>query len=433
LRATRVYWMVKERGYTGSEIQIRRYVHKVRPRKKEAFLRLVTLPGEQAQVDWGSFGKINVGHARRSLSCFVMVLSYSRAMFARFFFDQRNESFLAGHVEAFDRFGGVPREILYDNLKTAVAGRRGDHIQFNPVLLEFCGHYHFAPKPCAPYRGNEKGKVERTIQYLRHSFFAARQFDGLEDLNRQLDRWINDVAHQRPRPTDPDKTIVADAFRAEKAHLLPLPKHPFPCETVQPVKVGKTPYVRFDLNDYSVPHTEVRSTLTLISSPERVRLVDAQGKVLAEHVRSYDRGKCIENPEHLQALTEEKRHARGTRLRDHLEMACAKMSTLFERILERNLPLGSEVKRLRTLSERYGQDALCEAVDEALSRNASSAASVEHILEQRARKSAALPSIDVVLPDDERVRSLVVRPHDLSAYDALSEKDHGDKESDNGQ
>jgi transposase len=120
LRATRIYAMVKDRGYTGSAVQIRRYVAKVRPKKKEAYLRLSTLPGEQAQVDWGSFGKIKVGHARRTLSCFVMVLSASRAVFARFFLDQTLESFLTGHTMAFEALGGVPREILYDNLKTAV-------------------------------------------------------------------------------------------------------------------------------------------------------------------------------------------------------------------------------------------------------------------------------------------------------------------------
>jgi transposase len=189
LRATRVYEMLRHRGYEGSAIQVRRYLRKVRPRTIEAYLRLETMPGEQAQVDWGNFGPIQVGDARRMLSCFVMVLSWSRAMYARFALDQTLESFLRGHVLAFSALGGVPREILYDNLKSVVLERAGDHIRFHPRILDLAGHYHFAPKPCAPYRGNEKGKVERQIQYLRHSFFAARRYTSVEDLNGQLARY----------------------------------------------------------------------------------------------------------------------------------------------------------------------------------------------------------------------------------------------------
>lgn len=185
LRATRLYDMIRSRGYPGGISTLRSYVRTVRPRKSTAYLKLNTLPGEQGQVDWGSFGTITVGQAQRSLCCFVMVLSYSRAIAARFFYDQSMESFLAGHVAAFEALGGVPRQLLYDNLKSAVLERMGEHIRYHPRLLELAGHYHFAPRPCAPYRGNEKGKVERTIQYIRSSFFAARPYRDLDDLNTQ--------------------------------------------------------------------------------------------------------------------------------------------------------------------------------------------------------------------------------------------------------
>jgi transposase len=158
LRATRLWAMVRERGYSGSAIQVQRYVRTVRPAARaEAYLRLDTLPGEQAQVDWGNFGPIRVGSTTRLLSCFVLVLSWSRACYARFALDQTLESFLRGHVEAFAALGGVPRTILYDNLKSVVLERVGDHIRFHPRVLELAGHYHFAPQPCAVARGNEKG------------------------------------------------------------------------------------------------------------------------------------------------------------------------------------------------------------------------------------------------------------------------------------
>ncbi len=267
LRASRIFDMIKGRGYAGSQIwSLRRYVRTVRPLPREAFFKLETLPGEQGQVDWASFGKIQIGHATRSLSCFVMVLGWSRAMFARFVLDQTMESFLRCHVLGFESFGGVPRVLLYDNLKSVVLERVGDLVRFHPRLLELAGHYHFAPKPCAPYRGNEKGKVERAIRYLRHSFFAARRYSSLDDLNAQLAEWIDRVAAARPRPQDPDRTSVRDAFAEERPRLLPLPEHPFACDVARAVRSGKTPYVRFDLNDYSIPAELVRKPLTLVAS-----------------------------------------------------------------------------------------------------------------------------------------------------------------------
>jgi transposase len=150
--------------------------HRPRP-AAEAYLRLRTLPGEQAQVDWGHFGHLQIGRARRPLMAFVMVLSHSRMVFLRFFLDARMDSFLRGHALAFAAFGGVPRVLLYDNLKSAVLERvdhpRGSAIRFNPTLLALAGHYRFEPRPVAPARGNEKGRVERAIRYIRDSFFAG--------------------------------------------------------------------------------------------------------------------------------------------------------------------------------------------------------------------------------------------------------------------
>src|SRR5262249_6642773 len=150
------------------------------------------------------------------------------------------------------------------------------------------GHYHFAPRPCAPYRGNEKGKVERTIQYLRHSFFAARRFTSLVDLNRQLAAWIEEVAHARVVPGDPEQRLVRVALVEERAVLLPLPAHPFESDLVVPIASGKQPYLRFDGNTYSIPHALVRKPLTLVASEREVRVLDGTVEV-ARHARSYER------------------------------------------------------------------------------------------------------------------------------------------------
>src|SRR5262245_52607021 len=141
--------MIRERGFAGSAVQAQRWVRTVRPAARaQAYLRLETLPGEQAQVDWGNFGALPVGGGRRLLSCFVLVLSWSRAVYARFALDQTMESFLRD-VEAFTALGGIPRTILYDNLKNVVLDPVGDQSASTPRVLELAGHYHYAPQPCA--------------------------------------------------------------------------------------------------------------------------------------------------------------------------------------------------------------------------------------------------------------------------------------------
>ena len=176
LTASRLYAMVCERGYPGGRDHFRHLIALYRPRLvAEAYSRLSTLPAEQAQVDWGHFGHISIGKAKRALSAFVIVLSYSRKVFLRFYLNQQMENFLRGHEAAFERWGGVPRVCLYDNLRCAVLERQGDAIRFNPTLLDFSAHYRFEPRPVAIYRGNEKDYVAHCTSIVR---FASTLLSG---------------------------------------------------------------------------------------------------------------------------------------------------------------------------------------------------------------------------------------------------------------
>lgn len=426
LCSTRLFEMLRPRGYTGSQVQLRRVVRRMRPEPvAEAYLRLRVMPGEQAQADWGCFGWVGTGRTRRPLSCFVMVLSWSRAIHALFTLDQTMESFVRGHVEAFGYYGGVPRAVLYDNLKSAVLSRRGDAIQFHPRLLELCGHYHYAPRPCAPGRGNEKGRVERQIQYLRTSFFAARSFRDVDDLNAQFRTWREEVAHTRRCPGDETKT-VGEALAAERAYLLPLPEHPFEGDLVRVVRSGKTPYVRFDRNLYSIPYGLKGQPLTLVAGPTTVRLLDRPDHEVARHERSWGTGQVIENPVHVEALAKYKHAARELKGRDRLRVAVPEVERLFEVLALRGDNLGATTSRLLSLLDDYGGEELRAAVVEALAREAFGAGSVAHILEQRRRARGLRPPLRVELPDDPRVRDLRVRPHRLEEYDALGQDDdHG--------
>jgi len=423
LTASRLYHMVRERGYVGGPDHFRHLVSLHRPRRNaEAYLRLRSLPGEQAQVDWGHFGTLEIGRARRPLMAFVMVLSYSRQIFLRFFLDARMENFLRGHVAAFQAFGGVARVLLYDNLKSAVLERQGQAIRFHPTLLVFAGHYRYEPRPVAVARGNEKGRVERAIRYVRDSFFAARTFHDLADLNAQADAWCLGPAAERRCPED-TALSVGEAFAQEQPRLLALPENPFPTEERVDVKASKTPYVRFDLNDYSIPHTHVRRGLTMLADPDRVRVLEGL-QVLACHVRSYDRGAQIEDPAHIQRLLEQKHQARQHRGTDRLAQVAPASRLLLTQAAERGDRLGAITRELVRLLERYGAEELQAAIEEALRRGVPHPNAVRLALEQRRETRQLPPPIAVPLSPAALQRDVIVQPHRLDGYDQLTGGSH---------
>jgi transposase len=425
LCASRLYEMVKERGYPGGPDHFRSIVARHRPRPvAEAYLRLRTLPGEEAQVDWGHFGKVTIGQAVRPLMAFVMVLSYSRQIFLRFYLGSRMASFLHGHVAAFEFFGGVARVLLYDNLRSAVLERRRDAIRFNPTLLELAKHYRFEPRPVAPARGNEKGRVERAIRYARDSFFAAREWSDLDDLNRQALAWSLGVAAERKCPEDRTRT-VREVFEEERPRLLDVGENPFPAHERLGVRAGKTPYVRFDLNDYSIPHTHVRRTLEIVSTYNEVRILDGP-EVIATHDRCWDRGQQIEDPAHIQTLIEHKREGREHRGLDRLYHAAPSSQPFFVELATRGGNLGATTVGLLRLLDRYGARDLDDALVAALAKGVLSLGAVRQILDQTAHAAGKPPPITIA-PDDPRVRDLIVKPHALNTYDQIDEEETNDQ------
>jgi transposase len=425
LRATRIFQMVRDRGYAGSIVQLRRVVARLRPIRREAFLRLCVFPGEQAQADWAHFGEVRVGRARRRLSCFLITLSYSRALYLEFFFDQTMENFLRGHVHAFQAWSGAPRIALYDNLKSVVLERRGDAILFNPRLLELCAHYHFLARPCQVRAGNQKGRVERAVRYVRESFWAGRPFSTLEECNRQALLWRDQIAHQRPWPGDDSRT-VAQAFEEEQSRLLPIPEHPFPTDLVRAVHSDKTIYIRFDLNDYSIPPRAVGRPLTLVASDSQVRILDGTEE-LACHRRSYDRRQLLLDPTHQQELLQEKRKARGSTPGGRLEQAVPESEALLEAAFARGESAGSQTAQLLKLLDTYGPGELREAIREALEHGTPRVSSVAFLLRkhQRSRQRQAPAPVD--LSQHPELASLHMQPQNLEVYDELAKQNDVEK------
>lgn len=427
LHASRLWHMLRERGYDGGESRVREIVRLVRPRPMgEAYLRLSMLPGEQGQVDWAHFGTLKIGRAIRKLLAFVIVLCFSRKIFLRFFLDARMPSFLRGHVEAFEYFGGVPRTLLYDNLKSAVVERVGDAIRYNETLLQLAKHYRFGPRAAAPGRGNEKGRTERAIRYVRGSFFAGRKVTDLDTLNAEAAAWCRDVADRRRWPDDREIT-VAQAFDKERDSLLALPDDRFPCSERVEVIVGKQPYVRFDRNDYSVPHTLVRQPLAVVADLETVKVCRGL-EVVATHARSWDAGTPVEDPRHIADLVEHKRSARAHRGLDRLRHATTNAERFMQRAAELGRNLGNITAKLLELLDEHGAAALDDALHEVLERDVIHVPSVRQVLEQR-RHAAGRPLPSVVDITDQKLRDVVVRPHDLSIYDRLDQGDDDDQDT----
>jgi len=423
LRATRIYQMIRERGYSGSIIQLRRSVARLRPPAREAFLRLQTFPAEQAQVDWAHFGQVAVGRARRTLSCFVITLSYSRVLYLEFFFDQTMENFLRGHVHAFQDWGGQPRVILYDNLRSAVLERRGDQIHFHPRLLELCAHYHFVARPCQVRAANQKGRVERAIRYIRDSFWAGRRFTTLAECNRQALTWRDQIAHLRPWPGDDSRT-VEQVFAEERPRLLPHPLHPFSTDLIVAVRSAQTIYVRFDRNDYSIPPEAVGRQLTLVASDTLVRILDGSSEI-ARHTRSFDRHQLVLDPTHAEALRRTKRKAFDATPGGRLALAVPESETLLDQAFAQGESAGSQTAQLLKLLDLYGAAALRRAVCEALERNTPRASSVAFLLRKHQRCANSTAPVPVDLSRHPEAQAIDVRPHDLETYDELA-RNHDD-------
>lgn len=434
LPASRRFAMCRERGYVGSPDHFRHVVMDHRPKRPvEAFLRLKTLPAEQAQADWAYFGDVQIGRAIRQLLAFVIVLAYSRAIFMRFYLGQCVENLLRGHDAAFATWGGCPKVVLYDNPKTVVIERFGQAIRFNTLLLDDAAAWRYEPRPVPPVRPNEKGRVERAIRFARSGFFMARQWHDLDDLNAQATEWCTKDAMMRPWPEDPSIT-VREAFEKEQPLLRAAPANPPVVDERREVAVGKTPYVRFDKNDYSVPHELVRETVVVVATLDTVRVLH-DGVEVARHRRTFDCRQQVEDARHIQALVDEKRAARHHRTLDRVAHAAPSSRLLLENLAQRGKNLGYTTRHLLRLLDTYGAEALERAIREVLKRETPHVHGVQQLLEVERASQGLAPVIPIPLPDDPRLH-VQVRPHSLEGYDALyardDEKEVGDDEDDRG-
>lgn len=415
LRATRIYDMVRERGYRGGVRNLRAYVRTVRPRpRREVYLSTEPLCGEQSQVDWAYVGKLSIDGTERALWLFVLVLSHSRALWGEFVIDLTVHSLCRSLVRAASFFGGVTRQWLFDNPKVVVLERRGDAVRFHPRLLELCGALRVEPRLCAVGRPEHKGRVERAIRYLRDRFLSGRVINGIEEGNRALRQFIDEIAHPRPHPTFASRTVSA-VLGEERGRLLPLPPAMPPTDCVQAVPIDSQAFARFDTNRYSVPTAFAHRTITLTADDRQVRLLDGDHEV-ARHERSYGRRQQIERPEHRDDLIAERRAARDLKGRDRIVHIAPDFARLVDHWARRGLPLAIPVRRSVHLLDLYGDDLFRAAVSELLTAGLGDVGALAVACDRLRRARNQPIPVDIALP--EHVVDREVIPHDLESYDA---------------
>ena len=414
LRATRLFDMLRLRGYEGAIRTLRRHVAEVRPVPRgEVYLWAERLIGEQAQIDWAHVGSLAVTGGMRPLWVFVMVLAYSRAMWAELVFDLTVESLRRSLVRAARYFDGVTRQWLFDNPKTVVLARHGDAVRYHPGLLEIAGALRVQPRLCRPRRPTDKGGVERANRFLHDRFFAARTITSIEDGNGQLLDFIRNIADVRQHPRFRDRS-VAEVFAEEKVRLLSLPVALPETDLVAPATVDTTAFVRFGTNLYSVPPRYARKTVTLVASDSEVRVLEG-ADVVAKHERSWGKHQRIENHEHRRELLEQKRAGRTPKMRDRLLAQIPGIDALYTRWVDVGRNVGLMTARTGKLLDLYGADVLAIAVTDVLACGLHDPGALALRCEQ-ARRAAGAP-MPVALELGAHVPDCDVTPHDLAQYD----------------
>jgi transposase len=415
--AQQIFQRLREEGFDGGYSIVKEYVRQIRPRRHSAFLTLSFAPGECAQVDWGEYGSVTVGETRRKLSFFVMVLCYSCMMVVEFTLSQTMEQFLACHQHAFEFFGNrVPQKIMLDNLKSAVLKRLiGKAPVFNPRYLDFAHHVGFTIAPCNVRKGNEKGRVESGVGYVKKNLLNGLEICDFNILNPAARVWLETIAnvcihgetHKRP----------VDLFAEEQPRLQPGPVHPYDIATILSVRTSSRFRVNYETNRYSVPAQYASTALTCKVYPDRLCIYH-QDKLVARHPRCYDRHQDKEDPDHPKALLAQRRNAREQKLLGRFLALSPKAEAYYQALAQRRLNPRHHVHKIVALSEIYGVEAVARAMDDAFVFQAFSCEYIANLLESRQRRLPEPRALHLTRRQD--LLDLEMPEPDLSLYDPIT-------------
>jgi transposase len=413
LSAQQIFQRLREAGYRGGLTIVNMYVRRIRPPKQKAFLKLTFAPGECAQIDWGEYGSVGVGSTRRRLSFFVMVQCYSRQMYVEFTVSQSMEHFLGCHERAFAVLG-VPTKIMVDNLKSAVLRRlTGTTPVFNPRYLDYARHHSFEIAPCNVAAGNEKGRVESGVGYVKKNFLNGTEFIDFSAVNPAAQAWLNEISNVREHGETHRRPV--DLFAEERAVLRTANPNPYDLARVLPLRASSQFRITLDTNRYSVPAEFANQRLTVKAYPDRICIYH-QDRLIARHLRSFDRHQDIEDPDHPKALLEQRKSAREQRLLSQFLALSSKAPVYYEGLVARRFNARGHVRKIIALAEIYGTDACSRAIDDALVFNAFSSEYIAHLLEARARTKSQ-PASPLSLTRRADLLDLELPEPDLSIYE----------------
>lgn len=416
ISCVRILQEIRPLGYTGGVTILEDFVRTLRPKAApEAFLRLAFPPGDAAQVDWASCGTILVDGRPRRLSAFLFVLAYSRLLYAQFTWSEDLAVFLAYHHRAFAAARGVPRRILYDNLKSVVLAHVGSEVRFNPRFLDFSAHYGFRPVACAPYRPNEKGRVENAVKYLKGNFLAGRTLVDLEGANLALCRWLDQVANVREHATTHQRPL--DLWERERSLLLPLPPTPYDTRVLRTLRASLLCRVQFEGNTYSVPPAHAGAVLTLKATEGEVAIYRGADEV-ARHRRARGRGEDVVEPGHVRALVDRKRRGDKGALVHRFLAIGEGTGAYLKGLVASEVSLYRHMRRILALADTYGAHEVHCAMARAAQHRAYGADYVERIVHQERRSRRAGPPPGALalahVPDLARITLPEI---DLDIYD----------------
>jgi transposase len=406
----------KPQGYTGSIHILRRYLRQVRPARGRVYQEVHYEPAQAMQVDWGDCGQVQVGSTRRKVSVFVAVLCYSRMLYIEFTLSQRKAEFYRGLVNALTFFGGSPRSVIFDNLKAAVLNGSGRHACFHPEFLALCGYFCMQPVACARRDPESKGMVEGGVRYVKHNALAGRadELIRFEDYLALAPAWRDQVANVRLHESTRERPI--DRFQQERALLRALPAIPFDTDEVVPAVVNPHARIAFDGNRYSTPPQFVRQPLTLRANRDELRLLH-EGQVVAQHVRSYERGQLLVLPEHRLAALTLRQRPQQQALEQEFDAWGPEAREFHLRLNSRPVKTSVHLRRLLKLAQVYGRTEVLAAISRALELATYDAAYVENLLlAERRRRQLPTPT----LPTPKRrelIDDIELEPADPALYD----------------
>jgi transposase len=417
-------------GFDGGLSILKEHLHAVRGHSavQRAYVRMEPGPGERFEIDWGHFGALSYqGHARK-LYAFCLVECHSRKLYVEFTHSQSFETFVRCHVHAFHSLGGVARELWYDNLATAVAEHDGNLVRFHPRFLAFAREYGFLPRACHVRAAWEKGKIERSIGYLRQSFWPLRTFTDLADVNLQVWQWLEQVADQR-RHRETNQT-PQERFQPEALRAVPAVTPDY--RDVDEALVYKDLRLCFDGNRYCVPPRYVGRHLTVKADSSSVTIYDQHQEIVA-YARCWQRGQTLGGERFQKELLAQRaaaqRSAAQQRLLALLGPAC---ESYLRRLADTDRSLARQVRELLTLIRDYGPDAVTAALSKAHAAGAFGADYIANILRQQQTRREIQPPLRF---QDPVLNELATDPLSLLDYDRFilrSKKDSDDTPTETG-